>query len=64
MPLTVFHEVTQVLAPGRTMTLMDIGPSQGKGAWGYLDPHNGQFVRTTDDPAFKALLLDRNPHLR
>jgi hypothetical protein len=63
VPLDVFHEITEILAPGRTMSLMDCGPSQGIGSWGYLNPDTGAFIPTAPDPEFAALLLDRNPHL-
>ncbi len=66
MPHDVFHEVTSVLEPGRTLTLMDCGPSK-KEYWGYLDPDTGLYTpnkKSPIDPRFKMLLLDRNPHLR
>ncbi|GAB3435387.1 hypothetical protein [Flindersiella endophytica] len=58
-----FHEVTDILVPGRTVTLMDCGPSTS-GDWGYLDPDTGTFTPNTPDPLFLQLLRDRNPHLR
>jgi hypothetical protein len=61
--LSTFHEVTEILAPGRTVTLMDCGPST-TGRWGYLDPDTGTFTPNTPDPLFGQLLRDRNPHLR
>lgn len=64
IPLTTFHEVTNVLVPGRTLTLMMCGQSAGKDNWGYLDPDTGQYTRYTPDPRLKQLRRDRNPHLR
>lgn len=63
VPLACWHEVTEV-EPG-TLTLMVCGKA-GPG-WGYLDPDTGKRTPSEDDPdreAFKALLADRNPHLR
>jgi hypothetical protein len=62
IPLTTFHEVTEILVPGRTLTLMDCGKGT-PGTWGYLDPDTGQFTRDKPDPAFMTLLRDRNPHM-
>lgn len=63
---TTFHEVTRVLEPGRTLSLMDCDLGRKEG-WGYLDPDTGLYTpnkQSPTDPRFKALLLDRNPHLR
>jgi hypothetical protein len=64
IPLDLFHEVTNVLDPGRTLTLMVCGRSMGIGSWGHLDPDTGQYTPNTPDPQFMALLRDRNPHQR
>lgn len=58
-----FHEVTQILEPGRTLTLTDCGLSLF-GDWGYLDPDTGAYTQNFPDPKFLELLRDRNPHLR
>lgn len=66
LPLTTFHEVTKVLEPGRTLSLMDCGPGRKEG-WGYLDPETGLYTPHEDspiDPRFMQLLRDRNPHKR
>ncbi|HJP81279.1 MAG TPA: hypothetical protein VJ841_02720 [Candidatus Saccharimonadales bacterium] len=63
---TTFHEVTEVLEPGRTLSLMDCGPGRKEG-WGYLDPETGLYLpnkKSPSDPRFKKLFLDRNPHLK
>lgn len=62
IPLDLFHEVTIVLVPGRTLTLMVCVKSRRE--WGYLDPDTGEYTRNTPDPQFMALLRDRNPHMR
>lgn len=67
--LTTFHEVVEVLEPDRTLTLMNCGPGR-KDGWGYLEDNgNGELAYIPNklspvDGRFKALLLDRNPHLR
>lgn len=64
--LTTFHEVTRILEPGRTLSLMDCGLGIKEG-WGYLNPDTGQYTPNKLSPIdarFKPLLLDRNPHLR
>lgn len=64
--LVTFHEVTEILDPGRTLSLMDCGVGRKEG-WGYLDPDSGLYTphkQSPTDPRFRALLLDRNPHLR
>lgn len=47
----------------RTLSLMTCGPSNGKGAWGYLDPDTGLYTPSSTDPNFKRLLWSLNPHL-
>jgi len=67
--LTTFHEVTEILDPGRTLSLMDCDLGR-KDGWGHLeDGGNGDLVYIPNklgevDKRFKPLLLDRNPHLR
>jgi len=66
MELDTFHEVVEVLEPGRTMSLMDCDLGR-KDGWGYLDPDTGLYVPSKQSPispGFKALMLERNPHLR
>lgn len=67
--LTTFHEVTEILEPGRTLSLMDCDLGR-KDGWGHLEPDDkGDLVYVPNkqgalDVRFKALLFDRNPHLR
>ena len=63
LPLTTFHEVTQISEPGRTLTLMVCGAGR-EGAWGYLDPVTGEFEENRSDPGFGRRLEDLNPRLR
>jgi hypothetical protein len=66
LDLVTFHEVTEVLEPGRTLSLMDCGIGRKEG-WGYLDPGSGLYTpnkQSPSDPRFRALFLDRNPQLR
>jgi hypothetical protein len=61
-----FHEVTRILDPGRTLSLMDCGPGI-KDGWGYLDPDSGLYTPNKQSPTdskFEELFLDRNPHRR
>lgn len=65
MPMEVFHEVTDILAPDYTVTFMDGGPGI-KDAWGYLDPDTGAYTPnqlSSIHPDFKRLMRERNPHL-
>lgn len=63
LPLTAFHEVTHLSAPGRTLTLLVCGAGR-TGAWGYLDPETGRFQENRPDPGFRAHLKALNPRLR
>lgn len=66
MPHSLFHEVTRVLEPGQTLTLMDCGKSQ-KEAWGYLDPDTLRYTNNKKSPLderMPPLFKARNPHLR
>jgi hypothetical protein len=63
---TTFHEVRGVLAPGRTLSLMDCsGPVRREG-WGYLDPDTGLYTPNKKSPVqkqFKPMMYALNPHL-
>lgn len=59
----VYHEVTEIHAPGRTLTLMMCGRGQ-RGAWGYLDTDTGQHISVRPDPKFAGRLRALNPHHR
>jgi hypothetical protein len=66
MPHLLFHEVTKVLEPGRTLTVMDCGKSK-KEAWGYLNPDTLRYEnnkRSPIDEKWPQLVRSRNPHLR
>lgn len=63
VPLDVFHEVTHIHAPARTLTLMVCGEGR-TGNWDYLDVATGTFEENPADPTFKARLLALNPRLR
>lgn len=63
VPLSVFHEVTEIHAPARTLTLMICGQGR-KGDWGYLDVETGAFEANQPDPTFKARLQALNPRMR
>jgi hypothetical protein len=64
--LDTFHEVVDVLEPGRTMSLMDCDLGR-KDGWGYLNPDTGLYVPSKWSPLdsrFKARMLELNPHLK
>jgi hypothetical protein len=64
VPHPVFHEVTEILAPGETWTLMICGVGQ-PGDWGYLDPDTGHYKHNKEvspDPNFAATFKALNPH--
>lgn len=61
MPKTVYHEVTGVWDPGRTLSLMVCGPGE-RGRWGHLDPDKGEHIPAKRDPQFLAKLKALNPH--
>ncbi|MGW2998703.1 hypothetical protein [Streptomyces sp. NPDC001155] len=63
VPLEIFHEVTAITEPGRTLTLMVCGAGR-KGEWGYIDPESGEFEANRPDPGFRARLVAINPRLR
>jgi len=61
LPLAVYHEVTEVHEPDRTLTLMVCGAGS-TGQWGYLDTDTGEHVATSPDPDFVSRLRALNPH--
>lgn len=65
LPLHVFHEVTDIHEPGRTVTLMICGKGT-KGDWGYLDPVTGTITANQDmpDPTFKQRMVAINPRMQ
>ncbi|HTE57291.1 MAG TPA: hypothetical protein VK694_00975 [Verrucomicrobiae bacterium] len=58
LSLTDFREVTEILVPDCTLTVMDCGPRK-KGPWGYLDPRTGVYT-----PVFKQPLSDRSSQFK
>lgn len=63
VPLSTFHEVTEIAEPGRTLTLMLCGEGT-HGDWGYLDPETGKVTVNVADPGFQARLAQLNPRMR
>lgn len=63
VPLSSYHEVTHIQAPGRTLTLMVCGAGR-KGEWGYLDPATGELEPNQPEPGFRERLAALNPRLR
>lgn len=63
VPLSTFHEVTDIQAPGRTLTLMVCGTGR-EGDWGYLDPATGEVEPNRPDPGFRERLIALNPRMR
>lgn len=59
--LHVYHEVTHIEHPGRTVSLMVCGRGE-RGRWGYLDPDTGEHRRAEREPGFDAMLRAVNPH--
>ena len=57
-----FHEVTNILDPGRTLTLMI--SQDWNGPWGCLDVDSGVFMPNRADPEFNKRLLALNPQHR
>ncbi|MEU7162228.1 hypothetical protein AB0A98_38305 [Streptomyces chrestomyceticus] len=57
----LYHEVTGIHEPGRTLSLMVCGPGV-RGSWGYLDPDTGRCVPSAPDPGFTDRLRALNPH--
>ncbi|MEU3186016.1 hypothetical protein ABZ707_17710 [Streptomyces sp. NPDC006923] len=62
VPLSTFHEVTRIAAPGGTLTLMVCGAGR-KGAWGYIDPETGRTEPHQPDPSFRQHLAALNPRM-
>ncbi|MEU8954925.1 hypothetical protein AB0C93_11535 [Streptomyces sp. NPDC048518] len=60
VPRDVYHEVTEIHQPGRTLTLMVCGPGE-RGRWGYLDLATGQHRAAAPDLDFSARLQAINP---
>ncbi|GHE14689.1 hypothetical protein [Streptomyces alanosinicus] len=63
LPLDVYHEVTAISEPGRTLTLMLCGAGR-QGAWGYLDPETGRTYDNTPDTSFRDRLVALNPRMK
>jgi hypothetical protein len=66
MPRSEFHEVVDILVPGRTLTVV-VSDQGRKSAWGYLDPATGVHMSSEllpIDSATRQLFLERNPHVR
>ncbi|KUN02094.1 hypothetical protein AQI95_28875 [Streptomyces yokosukanensis] len=65
LPLHVFHEVTRIHEPGRTVTLMICGKGT-KGDWGYLDPETGTITPNQDvsGPTFRQRMVAINPRMQ
>lgn len=62
LPGEEYHQVTTVLDPGRTVTLMDCGPWEPD-SWDNLDPATGVRTPNVPDPGFRQRLQRLNPHL-
>ena len=59
----VYHEVTEVHAPGGTLSLMVCGRGE-RGRWGYLDLATGLHRAAAPDPGFGERLRALNPQHR
>ncbi|MFH8405295.1 hypothetical protein ACH4FX_11045 [Streptomyces sp. NPDC018019] len=57
----LYHEVTDIHEPGRTLTLMVCGPGV-RGRWGYLDTDTGRHIPSVPDTGFADRLRALNPH--
>ncbi|MEU7044920.1 hypothetical protein AB0A77_28230 [Streptomyces varsoviensis] len=62
IPRDLFHEVTAIHEPGRTLSLMVCGRGR-RGSWGYLDPDTGQCTPVRPDPGFTDRFAALNPHI-
>lgn len=62
VPLDVYHEVTKIHDPGKTLTLMVCGQGR-KGEWGYLNLTSGKFEKNQPDPTFKERMVALNPRM-
>ncbi|MER7212433.1 hypothetical protein ABT340_35720 [Streptosporangium sp. NPDC000239] len=59
----LFHEVTEIHEPGRTLTLMVADAPGVRGGWGYLSPDTGAYIAAPPpSEAFLAALRELNPH--
>jgi hypothetical protein len=63
VPHDVFHEVTRVHEPGRTMSLMVCGRGEF-GNWCHLDVDTGRLVREQPVAGFDDMFAVLNPHHR
>jgi hypothetical protein len=63
VPPDVYHEVTEITEPGRTLTLMLCGAGR-QGSWSYLDPETGRTYANEPDPGFRDRLIALNPRMR
>lgn len=61
VPRSLYHEVTEIHEPSRTLTLM-ICQRGERGTWGYLDVDRGCHVPNEPDPLFLDRLRALNPH--
>uniref|UniRef100_UPI003F492805 hypothetical protein n=1 Tax=Amycolatopsis sp. CA-096443 TaxID=3239919 RepID=UPI003F492805 len=61
VPREVYHEVTEIHEPGRTLSLMVCGRGE-RGTWGHLNTSTGLHTPTLPNPGFKAKLRQLNPH--
>jgi len=59
---TTYHKVTDIHAPGRTLSLMLIDGVGTRGDWGYWNLLAGVHERVTPDPDFSRKLRALNPH--
>lgn len=63
LPRDLFHEVTEIHEPGRTLTLMVATAPGVRGGWGYLSPDTGIYTAAPPaSPAFLSALRALNPH--
>lgn len=58
-----YHEVTEIHAPGRTLSLMVCGTGR-RGDWGYLDLATGEHRRFQPVAGFDTMLAALNMHQR
>ena len=58
-----YHEVTEILDPGRTLTVMVCGDGE-PGDWDYLDVESGRYVPNERDAGFADRLRAINPQMR
>lgn len=63
MPAAMFHEVTEIHAPGETISVMEFRRDKPM-EWGTLDLDTGEYRPNRPDPDFRARWLALNPHRR